>query len=474
MAAYTFKSGQRLNGCVIVEQIGKGAFAEVYRGQCERWGEVAIKHFVDPNLTFDDLLEEAWTMAIFNNLGYHVKVYYACYIGPYPVLIMELMKKGTLRERLKDNGKLALEAAIKITYQIGQALMVMHERGFLHRDVSPENIFFDEGDNARLGDLGCSVFHRDPKGAYAVGHKPYIAPEVIKEESPHTAQSDIYSLGRVLYEMLVGRLPYEDEIRFAISLEELRDMVEQGMFDTEWPKDLEIPPSVKEIISKATAISPTDRYTNMDEMLSPLLYFLGETETYLETYSELTESTKEAANPDLNYLKSILIAKKDPLIASIKEEREKKAMREFYKLLESNLDNLFSRLKDKMVVTFHRAISESLKLKNRYLGLEHIFLAMREEDLFGRLLQRAGQSLLGLKEEIRKYTEHNRVDEVKQPLSPRLEKVLNDTKRSFPEGVGEKEFLIKALEGKNLILLLLEEKGISVEELMREVKVYGI
>ena len=149
-------------------------------------------------------------------------------------------------------------------------------------------------------------------------------------------------------------------------------------------------------------------------------------------------------------------------------------MIEFYKLLESNLDNLFRGLEDKMVVTFHRAINESMKFKNCYLGLEHIFLVMGEENLFAQLLQKRGHSLSELKEEIKKYTEYNRVYDVKRLLSPRFEKVLANIKQSFPEGVGEKEFLIKALEEKNLVSLLLEEKGINVENFIEEVKAYEI
>ena len=473
MGQYTFKPGERLIDCTIMRGIGRGAFAEVYLAECERWKRVALKYYFDPNLSREDLLNEAFTLAMFNHLGYHVEVYYAYPFAPYYFLIMEFMESGNLRERLEDKGRLPLEEAIKITYQIGQALKLMHERGFFHRDVCPENIFLDEKGNAKLGDLGCAVFHKNPKTAYAVGHKPYIAPEVIKEK-PHTAQSDIYSLGRVFYEMLVGKLPYEDEIRSCLSLEELRELLNQGKFDIKWPKDLKISALIKEIISKLTAISPNDRYENIDEMLSPLLYFLGESETYVETYSNLAESLKEEKKPDLTYLKSIFIAKKDPFIASIKEKREREAMEKFYRLLETNLDNLFKGLRDKMGITFYRAINESLKFKNCYLGLEHIFLAMGEENLFAQLLQKRGQSLSELKEEIRRYTEYNRVYDVKRLLSPRFEKVLANIKQSFPEGVGEKEFLIKALEEKNLVSILLEEKGINVENFVEEVKAYEI
>lgn len=469
---YTFQPGETLNGYHIHGCLGKGGFAEVYLADCEKYGMVALKHYIYPDLNLDALLDEAFAMAAFNNTSHFVKIHDARFIGPYPVLIMEYMKEGNLRERLENNFFNPEEAA-KILYQIGLALKAMHESGFLHRDICPENIFFNEKGEANLGDLGIAVFFKEEAAAYVAGHAPYVAPELV-QESRHTFQSDIYSLGIIFYEMLTGKLPYE--ARF---IQELEDLVSEGRLRVEWPikENLpqKIPPLHKEIVLKATAISPSERSQNVEEMLSVLRSFLEPTDdTVLSSDIDTAIEPHEIERPDWSHLRGHLIGKKDALIQSIAKEKEKEAIEKFSKLLKEKWQNLSNGLKDEMKVALYRASNESFRSKNCYLGLEHILLSMREEGPFGRGLSELGGNLLELRKEIRKYIEYIRSTDVKNPLSPRLEKMLTRAKKDVPEGVGEREFLLEALKERNLVHVLLEEKGISIEKLSREVESYEV
>src|SRR5213596_1625399 len=125
---------------------------------------------------------------------------------------------GSLRDRLRKEGKLAIEDALRITEEIGAALDFAHRSGFVHRDVKPENILFADG-HAVLADFGvaraCCDAEADADArrelvtevGFAVGTPEYMSPEQASGEIELTAASDVYSLACVVYEMLAGESP---------------------------------------------------------------------------------------------------------------------------------------------------------------------------------------------------------------------------------------------------------------------------
>ena len=465
-----YKPGEKIGDCIIIKYLGSGGFCRVYKAECERYSTVAIKHYTYPDLRYDDVLDEAFSQAQFNNTGYIVKVYDARKIGNEYYLFMEYMEKGTLRDRL-NKGKIPLNEAIKIIYRIAYALKLLHSEGLLHRDICPENIFFNEKNEAVLGDFGLAVFSKDPKVAKLAGHKPYIAPEVIKG-APHSEQSDIYSLGRVFYKMVVGKLPNEDEIERAIAISdnELKTLVEQGKFETTWPEDLDIPQQIKNIISRATAISPDERYKKIDEMLNELLLFLSKTPTYAATFMEIKD-TIEAKDIEQGLEEIIQVIIKGGVV---EEPIEKESAEKFNKLLQDKIRDVLNGFKRPFRITILNAVRRAQDYRNNYIGIEHIFLALSYQSIFAEVLRKMGQSLLEIKEKLEGYTHHNKVLVVERLFSPRLEKILNELRRKYPEGIGEKEFIISALKEESMVNFLLQEKGINIEKFIAEVKNYEV
>lgn len=168
----------------ILSALGSGTYANVYLVEplkpvdAERWGNVALKYFKRKDLQIEELFEEVFYMAKLSPIGYHVEIHQAFPKERY--FIMKFMENGTLKDKLRSQGTIPLQEAIQVVYRLCKGLTYMHEKGILHRDIAPRNIFFDENHTAMLGDLGCAIYHKDPAIIKVTGHKPYIDPLVIQ------------------------------------------------------------------------------------------------------------------------------------------------------------------------------------------------------------------------------------------------------------------------------------------------------
>jgi len=188
---------------------------------------------------------------------------------------LEYLKGDDLRSRLQELGTLPLEEAVEIAYQIGSALDYMHSKGYVHWDVKPENISFryelsEEGKiEAVLTDFGIARGTHEP--AEVTGTVDYMSPERLKvhmreippDQITDQRPADVYALGAVLYEMLVGNPPFvaedEEALKYAI-LEEQPEPL---------PPFIEVPAMVEEIIFQALEKDPANRPT-MEEMVTML------------------------------------------------------------------------------------------------------------------------------------------------------------------------------------------------------------
>ena len=184
---------------------------------------------------------------------------------------------GSLRERLAQEGRLAVKDALRITQEVGKGLDFAHRNGFVHRDVKPENILFADG-NALLADFGvaraCCDPDADPGGSgelmtevgVAVGTPEYMSPEQASGESELGNASDVYSLACVLYEMLTGAPPL-------IGGNPRATMAKQV---TERPRPVrgvrpEVPTAVEQALARALAKDPDQRFASAAEFSAALL-----------------------------------------------------------------------------------------------------------------------------------------------------------------------------------------------------------
>ena len=255
--------GQPLRGYQLLERIGDGAFGAVYRALQPQVGrEVAIKS-IHAELANDPgfirrFEREAQLVARLEHP--HVVPLYDYWRdadGAY--LVMRFLRGGSLRERLEKDGSLAALEASSILDQIAEALSAAHRQGIIHRDVRPENVLLDDEGNAYLSDFQIAMdsSDQDATGPRTIGSHAYSSPEQISG-GPITPPTDIYSLGIVLYESLVGRYPFPDGSP--------ADPVHRRLHDRP-PSVLtarpELSTAVDAVIARATKEDPGHRYADV-------------------------------------------------------------------------------------------------------------------------------------------------------------------------------------------------------------------
>lgn len=181
-----------------------------------------------------------------------------------PYLVMEWLDGADLRETL--DGKrppLSYEEILEVIRQAGEAIAYAHSQGILHRDIKPENLMLHQGHVTVLDfGLACS---QDPSELRTAGTARYLAPEIIKGE-PASAQSDLYSLAVVAYELLTGTYPYRPEVLMA-------GFATGQLVEGPTPpshRRLEVTPEVDAVLLKALSVSPSERYASMTEFLDAL------------------------------------------------------------------------------------------------------------------------------------------------------------------------------------------------------------
>ena len=208
-------TGQSLKAYELLERIGSGGFGAVYRAYQSTIGrEVAVKvilpHFANRPDFIRRFEAEAQLIARLEHL--HIVPLYDYWREPDGAfLVMRWLRGGSAKAALAGK-PFGLEAAALLLDQVGAALSMAHAAGVVHRDLKPSNILLDEEGNAYLADFGIAVDLRQMAGKVAGGDSPvatpqYVAPEQARGEQP-TPQTDIYSLGVTLYELLAGAHPF--------------------------------------------------------------------------------------------------------------------------------------------------------------------------------------------------------------------------------------------------------------------------
>jgi serine/threonine protein kinase len=181
-------------------------------------------------------------------------------------MVMEWVDGRLLREILREQGKLPIDRAVRLTVKIAQALDYIHAHGVVHRDLKPENIMVNGDDEIKLIDFGIAGNEGSRRLTFAklsqlMGTPDYISPEQVKGKRGD-GRSDIYALGVMLYEMLTGKVPFEGPNAFAI-------MNERLLNNPVPPRELDpkIPPELQEIVYRAIERDPKNRYAAAREMV---------------------------------------------------------------------------------------------------------------------------------------------------------------------------------------------------------------
>lgn len=180
-----------------------------------------------------------------------------------PYIVMEYVKSNSLRDILQRRGSFPYDEASDIMLQLTAGIYVAHQQGVIHRDLKPQNILMQPDGTAKISDFGIATFENAPQITQhdmVMGSVHYMSPEVA-QGYPATVQSDIYALGITYFELLSGRVPFEDSTPVAVALHQIK---------TPLPSIRRLVPSVplemEKIIEKACAKRNEDRFATALEM----------------------------------------------------------------------------------------------------------------------------------------------------------------------------------------------------------------
>ncbi|MQF69154.1 hypothetical protein FIM12_02300 [SAR202 cluster bacterium AD-804-J14_MRT_500m] len=261
---------QRIDKYDILEEMGSGGQAIVYKARDRSLGRTVALKVLHPHLTRDPqfrqrFLRDARLAASLN----HPNVVTVHEVGESDntlYIAMELVP-NSLDEELKQHGKLELSRAINIGQQTAQALQAAHDRGIVHRDIKPQNILLTEDGTAKVADFGIAtasfLSSMTNTGTY-LGTPDYMSPEQCKGEQADS-RSDIYSLGIVIYQMLTGNLPFPADSPLAVMRKHIEDP--PPPLDQ---MDSRIPRTIQDIVAICLEKQPDRRYRSATALANSL------------------------------------------------------------------------------------------------------------------------------------------------------------------------------------------------------------
>ena len=251
----------------ILEVIGTGGMAVVYKARCHRLNRlVAIKILKDEYSKDEEFRRrfhaESQAVAMLGHPNI-VQVYDVSSTGEADYIVMELIDGITLKQYMEKKGVLNWKETLHFGMQIAKALEHAHSRGIVHRDIKPHNVMVLKNGSVKVADFGIAqvMSKSNTLTKEALGSVHYISPEQAKGGRVDN-RSDIYSLGVVMYEMMTGRPPYDGESPVAVAIKHINGGA--AMPSTLNPN---IPGGLEQIIMKAMAHEPANRYATATAML---------------------------------------------------------------------------------------------------------------------------------------------------------------------------------------------------------------
>src|SRR5258707_6872628 len=257
--------GKQLGDYVIQDLLGRGGMARVYKGYDERLQRFAAVKVINSDFATADQAEyaerfrrEARAIARLH----HPNIVGVFQFGEYEsnyYMAMVFIEGRDLRQMLKEyaenNQQMPHVDVLNIIRGIGSALDYAHSRGVIHRDIKPSNIMLDPENRAILTDFGLALSTQEGTLGDTFGSAHYIAPEQAVSSAKAVPQSDLYSLGVCLYEMLAGKVPFDDPSAMSVALKHLNDAPPPPhLFNPE------LAPAIERVILKTLDKDPNQRY----------------------------------------------------------------------------------------------------------------------------------------------------------------------------------------------------------------------
>ncbi|KZE65825.1 hypothetical protein AWM68_05450 [Fictibacillus phosphorivorans] len=326
--------GKRVSGRYkLLEVIGDGGMAIVYRAKdllLDR--DVAVKVLRSEFNKDEDFIRrfkreaESATSLDHPNI---VSIYDVGEDEEIYFIVMEYVQGKTLKQYIKEHGKISVEESLHIMKQIVSGMAVAHDHGIIHRDIKPHNILITDNGTAKLTDFGIALAITSATITHTnsiLGSVHYFSPEQARGGIAN-AKSDIYSFGAVLYEMVTGRVPFVGDSPVSVALKHLQENVIE-------PRRLnpEIPQSVENIILKSLAKNPLRRYNSADELLRDMNTALDPDRIYEQKWNEESEEDERTKYipPIVSQLEPVEIKEKSSAAEEVEKQEKPKKKRKWW------------------------------------------------------------------------------------------------------------------------------------------------
>lgn len=275
------QSGQMLGPYRIITQIGKGGMANVYKAY-----QASVDRYVAIKVLPSQLAESQEFATRFHQEARIIAKLEHPHILPVfdygesdgvAYFVMRYLEAGTLRDKMEAGRPLPIKDIDRIFTQLADALSYAHSFGIIHRDLKPANALIDSHGNIFLTDFGIaklleSASPRLTQTDAIMGTPAYISPEQAQSQTVDQ-RADIYSLGIILYEMVTGRVPFVADTPLAVLFKHISDPLPLPSLVKP-----DIPSSIEQVILKALAKDPKDRFSTADEFVAAWKHALEETE----------------------------------------------------------------------------------------------------------------------------------------------------------------------------------------------------
>ncbi|MGZ8847683.1 MAG: serine/threonine protein kinase [Pyrinomonadaceae bacterium] len=317
--------GETLAGKYLVEElIKRGGMGAVYRGKHILMDKrVAIK-VLHPSLAVDDHVVARFSREA--KAASRISHPHAVSVTDFGeaengvvFLVMEYLDGRTLKDFIKSKGPMPIDQVSEILRQVAGALDAAHEQGVVHRDLKSDNIMISDtkgGEWAKVLDFGIAKIQQ-PEGVrdvditaanLVIGTPQYMSPEQCSQSGPIDARSDVYSLGIIVYEMFVGRVPFTGESPTVIMMKQVQD---------EPPSILEarpdLPPEVGKILARTLAKQPDDRFQTAGELSKALADVATEVEGSIAVGAPATVANAPVAILDDDLDEATLVSPRQPV-----------------------------------------------------------------------------------------------------------------------------------------------------------------
>ncbi len=274
----------------IDERLNEGGMGTVYRGTHVLLDKTVAVKVLRPSLAADEKIvarfsREARAASRISHPNALSVTDFGEDESGHVFIVMEFLSGRTLKQLIRDEGPLPLPRVVDITRQICDALNAAHQQGVVHRDLKSDNIMLVDtmaGDHAKVLDFGIAKIN-EQEGTVdtnltapnlVIGTPQYMSPEQCSQDSEIDARSDIYLLGVILYEMLVGHVPFSGDSPTMVMMKHLQDPVPSVLEERN-----DLPAAVGRVVARAMAKVPGNRYQSVAELIEDLTIASGMTLT---------------------------------------------------------------------------------------------------------------------------------------------------------------------------------------------------